>query len=149
MKFALHKLPETVQALLKETVEAINAIEANPKYRFDMTQWHKHHRDGSCEVCLAGAWLAHFMVKDPNATVSACGIPRGARNIMHLLNHLRTNLWFFRHKDCPEEVAQLAEKWEEENKYFSLDPVAVTGYIRELEAVVSKLAPIPLPTDWI
>jgi hypothetical protein len=58
--------PETLQALLKDTVHAIQAIQADPRYELNMVFWHTPSSNGRvCHVCVAGAWMAHNLIKNP------------------------------------------------------------------------------------
>lgn len=63
-KIKTTKLPEKPSELLKLAMLDLEKVEADPRYRVDMGEWHKPN--GRCSVCLAGSVMAKTLGLPPN-----------------------------------------------------------------------------------
>jgi hypothetical protein len=159
MSVYTYQVPITLQELVKEVVIALEAIAKDKRYAFDMREWSRLGPEGICYVCVAGAWLAHYVYEDPvEVATSTPPLPIEVRRIMILLNLLRckklTDLYDITHT---KEVKAFSKKWDPDGyidpagdphevirNFRPNDPVAVTQYFRELEVLLQKFTPLPL-----
>lgn len=112
-----------------------------------MAEWHTPKTEGVCCVCIAGAWLARFIVKNPRKHIDPYllvdnTIPEKIKVMARALNIVR--LWFWSKHYFPErpaEVVTLIKKWEKK-QYDVHNTAQVIEYFRELEATIRDLPPI-------
>jgi hypothetical protein len=63
-------LPDKLSELLELAMRDLEAVEADPRYRVDMSHWHEPRRDSEfCLVCLAGAVMAKTLRLRPTTRV--------------------------------------------------------------------------------
>lgn len=66
------ELPAIPSELIRVAIADLTVIEADPRYRVDMSHWHK--ANGQCAVCLAGAVIAN-RINDPTVTLAPSSFP--------------------------------------------------------------------------
>ena len=95
MKRMKRALPDRPSELIDIALEDLEAVEKDPKYRVNMSAWHRpdpFSGDGMCVVCLAGAVMARRTAKGLPRDFSFKPSDYGPRNFvrLHALNDLRT-----------------------------------------------------------
>ena len=85
---ALLALPDKLSDLLELALSDLEKVEALPKYKVDMMQWHTNIGD-VCAVCLAGSVLAMTGKMEYGLNYSASMLPRPIADKLLALNALR------------------------------------------------------------
>jgi hypothetical protein len=84
------RLPKKLSALTKIALLDLIATEADPKYKIDMSRWHRTNRDlGVCGVCFAGSVMAQRGGIRANKTVEATHFCRADAAKFFALNYIR------------------------------------------------------------
>jgi hypothetical protein len=85
---ALLALPDKLSDLLELALSDLEKVEALPKYKVDMMQWHTSI-GGVCAVCLAGSVLAMTGKMEYGRNISASMLPRPIADKLLAMDALR------------------------------------------------------------
>lgn len=83
---------KTCHELLRQAVEDAQILEKTPGYTLEMRSWYTH-RDGTCLVCLAGAWMvrhAEEMDLSADSLPGVAMLPPGLSNYTHVIDAMRS-----------------------------------------------------------
>jgi len=125
----LNKLPDNVGDLIRLALKDLEACEANPSYKVDMTYWHLYDEsDDICYVCLAGSVMAQRLGVEHVALEeiypSTCGADLETTMKLKLLNQIR-------HAKDNSEV--LSSYFDNTNVLESGELFDVTAYVIDSE----------------
>lgn len=126
-------LPDKPSELLRVAMRDLELVEADPRYKVNMSAWHGKRSDQRCHVCLAGAMLA-----------KSCGFPihwfwthapQSVTTKMSVINFLRMGevaaaLQMARFAR-PVEVAPVTEiiPYDKDPEAFKSQLLALAGYL--------------------
>lgn len=81
-------LPDKISELLKLAMIDLEKVEADPRYKVDMLEWHTP-RENKCEVCLAGSVLAKSLKIDFKQRYYGLNLSEKIDDKLETINSLR------------------------------------------------------------